>query len=86
VTTDRDRHQGHRRTFRPPDDAYEAAQGNLGAHADGAEQWTMNDFLTACLVVFNENPADMLKRLRRSYTPPKRGRPPKPATRKKSAG
>lgn len=74
VTDDRrDRHAGHRRTFRPPDADYEDALNTLRAH-----DWTMNEFLIACLVMAAKNPRDMLKSLAATRPQLRRGRPPKP--------
>jgi hypothetical protein len=75
----RDRHAGHRRTFRPPGGIYEDAQAKLAEAQKGepGEPWKMNDLLSGALAAFNENPVGMLRRLKKSWTPPKKGRPPK---------
>jgi hypothetical protein len=77
-----DRHQAPARTFRPPPEVYETAQRNL-AKLD--TDWSMSDLLTAALVVFNTNPAGILKRFAREHTPGRKGRPPKPKDGKRSS-
>lgn len=69
-----DRHQRDKTTFRPPPEVKEAAQKAL---SDSPGDWTMNDFLVACLVLLAKNPKAMLDRLAEVRPQPKRGRPPK---------
>lgn len=72
-----DRHERDKTTFRPPPEVKADAQKVLNEHGD----WTMNDFLVACLVLLAKNPKAMLDRLAEFRPPPKRGRPPKRSTR-----
>lgn len=67
-----DRHERDKTTFRPPPEVKAAAQEVLNDRDD----WTMNDFLVACLVLLAKNPQAMLDRLAEFRPPPKKGRPP----------
>ena len=69
----RDRHEREKTTFRPPPEIKEAAQKIL----DERDDWTLNDFLTACLALLARNPEAMLNRLAAFRPPRRRGRPKK---------
>jgi hypothetical protein len=66
------RHLQGKLTFRPTTEIRDAAQLEL-TRAD----WTMHDFLSACMVLLAKNPEAMLMRLADFRPPRKRGRPPK---------
>lgn len=69
-----DRHQHDKTTFRPPPEVKTEAQNALAKHPG---EWTMNDFLVACLVLLAKDPGPMLERLAEFRPPPKKGRPRK---------
>ncbi|MFI1194168.1 hypothetical protein ACH4T9_13035 [Micromonospora sp. NPDC020750] len=71
-----DRHQRDKTTFRPPDEVKTEAQRVLA----GRDDWTLNDFLVACMVLLTRNPDAMLDRLKDFRPPPKKGRPRKSST------
>lgn len=71
-----DRHRQDKATFRPPPEAKKAAQDVLNSRDD----WTMNDFLVACLVLLAKNPDAMLTLLAEFKPEPRRGRPKRPDT------
>lgn len=68
-----DRHDKPGVLARPTPEIRDAAKQVL---ADN--DWTMNDFLVACMVLLTRNPGAMLDRLK-EFRPPQRkpGRPPK---------
>ncbi|MFJ8690205.1 hypothetical protein [Micromonospora wenchangensis] len=68
-----DRHQRDKTTFRPPPEVKTEAQNVLANRPD----WSMNDFLVACLVLLTKDPDAMLDRLKEFRPPPKKGRPPR---------
>lgn len=70
-----DRHERDKTTFRPPPEVKEAAQRVL----DDRPDWTLNEFLVACLALLAQNPDAMLRRLETVRPPAKRGRPRKKA-------
>jgi hypothetical protein len=70
-----DRHERDKATFRPPPEVKAAAHAEL-AKAD----WTLNDFLVACLVALTKSPKEMLAQLERFRPPRKMGRPRKGGT------
>ncbi len=67
-----DRHQRDKTTFRPPDEVKTDAQRVLAGR-----DWTLNDFLVACMVLLAKNPDAMLDRLKEFRPAPKKGRPRK---------
>jgi hypothetical protein len=71
-----DRHGLDKTTFRPPPEVKQAARDALARHGE-ADDWTMNEFLVACLRMLAEKPAAMLTHLAAHRPPKKRGRPPK---------
>lgn len=72
TTSSGDRHRNKAMGIRPDDDLQERTKKTLEAN-----DWTMIEFVSACMELVNQNPAAMLKRLA-SFKPPRvRGRPPK---------
>lgn len=70
-----DRHERDKTTFRPPPEIKDAAQRILDERPD----WSLNDFLSACLALLAKNPDAMLNRLS-GFRPTRRvGRPRKKA-------
>lgn len=69
-----DRHDKPGVLARPTPEIRDAAKNAL---AEQPGEWTMNDFLVACMVLLTKNPKAMLERLAEFRPPPKKGRPPK---------
>lgn len=67
---DPDRHENPGVLARPDRKLRDQARAILEAN-----DWTMNDFLIACLVQLTRNPGAMLNRLAEFRPPRKRGRP-----------
>ncbi len=70
-----DRHEHEKTTFRPPPEVKQEAQQILNARDD----WNLNEFLIACLVMLTKNPDAMLNRLETVRPRRRRGRPRKEA-------
>jgi hypothetical protein len=59
-------------TLRPPPEAKEGARLALGD-----TDWTLNDFVTACMLMLAKRPKTFLRELEPFKPPRKRGRPRK---------
>lgn len=70
TTKNRDRHQNPVMATRPDPELRAKTAATL---ADN--DWTMNEFVAACMELVNRNPAAMLKRLAAFKPPRKKGRP-----------
>lgn len=70
-----DRHRNPAVISRPTPELHTTTKTTLDAN-----DWTMNEFVIACMELVNRNPAAMLKRLAAFKPPRKKGRPPKSKT------
>jgi hypothetical protein len=69
-----DQHQQSKATVRPPAELKDAVHKVLAE----ADDWTVNDFVIACMRMLVKRPKTFLKQLEVFKPPRKRGRPPKP--------
>ena len=67
-----DLHKQGKSTLRPTPEAKQAAKDAL----EGSD-WTLNDFVTACMLMLAKRPKTMLRELEPFKPPRKRGRPRK---------
>ncbi|MFI6228661.1 GIY-YIG nuclease family protein [Micromonospora echinospora] len=66
------RHRNKPLSIRPDRDLQERTKATLAAH-----DWSLTEFVTACMELVNRNPDAMLGRLNEFKPPRVRGRPPK---------
>jgi hypothetical protein len=67
-----DLHRESKLSIRPPDAAKQVAKDALAG-----TDWTLNDFVTACMLMLGRRPKTFLRELEPFKPPRKRGRPRK---------
>lgn len=72
-----DPHKLPKASLRPTPEAKQAAKDALAG-----TDWTLNDFVTACMLMLAKRPKTLLRELEPFKPPRKRGRPPGADTRK----